>query len=327
MLAVIRTTENGKVKETIMYDGSYIKEKGGTALLTAQDCTEYLSCKSQGNTAELFASSDVKTAGITVYTEDNIKNVLYNGKSVEFDLDGKTLKLTGKDSEEVLENDPGSGKGGVRGNESPGGSGGGNNGSNNGGNNSGNNGGNNRGNTDNSVIFTDIKGHWAEDSIIRMAKAGIVKGYGTIFIPDGNITRAELVTMVVRVLNLDTTATDTGFEDVPADSWFAPYIKAALDKGIIAKDTVFRPNDNITREEMSKILSLTNTLLTDTEMTTPDDFTTDYIDENDISDWAKPYAAYASYSALMKGMDDGRFAPKETATRAQATTVLDRILK
>ncbi len=50
--------------------------------------------------------------------------------------------------------------------------------------------------------FTDIKGHWAENEIARVAAKGWVKGYedGT-FKPDQPITRAEAVKLVNAILN------------------------------------------------------------------------------------------------------------------------------
>ena len=46
----------------------------------------------------------------------------------------------------------------------------------------------------------------------------------------------------------------TDFADVAEDSWYAAYVKAALDMGIISKADNFRPDDAITREEMCEIL-------------------------------------------------------------------------
>ena len=173
--------------------------------------------------------------------------------------------------------------------------------------------------------FTDVSNHWAKESIERMASKGIIQGDGTSFRPDDSISRAELVTMAVRTLGLNTSVTDTPYSDVSKDSWYAKYIKAALDAGIISNDSKFRPDDLITREEMSKILSGVSALLSGKDLSIPDSFTMSYVDADQISLWAEEFVKFASYTGLMNGTQGGRFAPKESATRAQVATVIDRM--
>ena len=50
--------------------------------------------------------------------------------------------------------------------------------------------------------YTDIEGHWAKKEIDKLALNGIVTGYSdNSFKPDRNMTRAELVTIINRLLN------------------------------------------------------------------------------------------------------------------------------
>ena len=74
--------------------------------------------------------------------------------------------------------------------------------------------------------FNDISGSWARKYINQAAKAGLVQGYsdGT-FRPNQNITRAETIVMVNRILGRSVSAEDVvggykTFEDVPAGSWY-----------------------------------------------------------------------------------------------------------
>ena len=53
----------------------------------------------------------------------------------------------------------------------------------------------------------------------------------------------------------------------------------------------------------------------------------DYTDKASIADWASDFVAQAAAEGLMQGMDDGRFMPKASATRAQAATVFYRLLR
>ncbi len=320
-MAVIRTSEDGEILEVIMDHGSYVQKADGTKLLASVDPVTSLTYEVDDKTVRVFGSSDVNASETTILVEGEVKNLIYNKKAVEFELEDGVLTMTGVESDTTLEDDPSNDRGGLF-EENSGGAGG-----------AGGAGGSSGIGGDiggGTVVtpgkgFTDTVGHWAEDSISRMADKGIVKGDGASFRPDASITRAELITMVVRALGLTISGTDTGFEDVAADSWYASYIKAALESGLISKDSVFRPNDLVTREEMAKILAGANANLKGEEFKAPEGELS-FADSAAISGWAKPYILYASQNGLMNGMEDGSFAPKASGTRAQVATVLDRIL-
>lgn len=111
--------------------------------------------------------------------------------------------------------------------------------------------------TTGSPVFPDAKNRWSEAFVASTSAAGIIKGYpdGT-FGPDRPVTRAELVTMVVRTLNLSPEGTPP-FRDSLAH-WAERYIAAAAKAGIIAgyPDGTFRPNAPVTRAEAAKIVGL-----------------------------------------------------------------------
>ena len=77
--------------------------------------------------------------------------------------------------------------------------------------------------------FTDIAGHWAEDTITRWADVGIVNGYpdGT-FRPDEPITRAELAKIVTLAFGL-TEKTEQTFADLDPAAWYYDYVICASD--------------------------------------------------------------------------------------------------
>ncbi|HIX93784.1 MAG TPA: S-layer homology domain-containing protein [Firmicutes bacterium] len=77
--------------------------------------------------------------------------------------------------------------------------------------------------------FTDIAGHWAEDTITRWADVGIVNGYpdGT-FRPDEFITRAELAKIVTLAFGLETES-DAPLADCDPDAWYYEYVRTAAD--------------------------------------------------------------------------------------------------
>lgn len=176
--------------------------------------------------------------------------------------------------------------------------------------------------TSDKFVFDDVKGHWSEADVMAMFEAGIVSGVSeTTFEPDRSITRAEFATLVVKALGLDEGEAD--FEDVN-DEWFAPFVGAAAKAGIIAgSDGKFRPNDTITRQEMAVIVVKAYEHLEKSA----DSAELAFSDNEIIADWAKEYVSKAVGAGLISGMGDDMFAPSESATRAQAASVVSRIIK
>ena len=170
--------------------------------------------------------------------------------------------------------------------------------------------------------FTDMAGHWAAADVLAMNKAGIVSGVSdTLFDPDRNITRAEFAAIIARALKLSDKTTD--YKDVN-DEWFAPYVGACSEAGIISGyDGYFRPNDNITRQEMAVIIVNAYSYL---EKAGTNGGIDKFTDKAEIADWAKAAVDTASSVGLISGMGDGTFAPEANATRAQAASIVKRLL-
>lgn len=115
--------------------------------------------------------------------------------------------------------------------------------------------------TNASPVFSDIP----EDAIYynaveALAIHGILNGYpdGT-FGGDKNITRAEMVTVAIRAMDLENSViapAEQQYTDVPAAHWAAGYISLATQLGIVQGDGggTFRPNDNVKHEEAVKII-------------------------------------------------------------------------
>ncbi len=344
MVNVVRTDENGNIRELILNQGSILRRvSDGKVLLEVDGAVGNVGLEMRGETVAITTcqstgnQTTINPDQIFFYADGNVKNVIIDGTYYVFDKDSDgNVSLEDEETDEFQSNDASNDKGGLIGNE----------GGNQGGN-AGNEGGNqggiiggednegNEGDNQGGIItppaddklFHDIDGHWAEDSINAMAEKGVVQGDNGSFRPDASISRAELVTMVVRALQLPVSDTDTGFSDVAENGWYASYVKAALKAGIISADTVFRPNDQVTREEMAKILSVANSLYKQQTLDLSGMDSLSYADASSVSDWAKAYIGYASKHGLMNGMENNQFVPKASATRAQVVTVLDRIFK
>ncbi len=177
---------------------------------------------------------------------------------------------------------------------------------------------------DTKTSFADIAGHWAMNDIEAMAVKGIVNGVtATTFEPDRAITRAEFATLLVKGLGLTSSAT-TGFMDVQTGGWYAPYVNAAANAGlIVGYDGYFRPDDLITREEMAVIIAKAYAFRGGKAAAGS---IGKFADIADISDWARSYVDTVTSAGLISGMTEDTFVPQDNATRAQAVSLLKRLL-
>lgn len=104
--------------------------------------------------------------------------------------------------------------------------------------------------------------------------------------------------------------------------WAGDDIKALADKGIIdgVTATEFKPEENITRAQFAKLLSVALNIKVDQNA---------YISFNDVTpgSWYHDYVAAAVKAGLIKGYSDNIFAPGENITREQMAVIISRVLK
>lgn len=168
--------------------------------------------------------------------------------------------------------------------------------------------------------FTDTAQHWAEGYILQMKERGAVNGFEDgSFRPDQAVTRAEFVKMLCELLQLPT-GEGTLFTDVTADDWFYGVVYAAYDKGIIrgtAADA-FSPNEMITREDAAVIIQRTWPMAAGEAVA--------FADSPEISDYAVEAINALTSAGVLTGYEDNTIAPKASLTRAEAVTMLCRVL-
>ena len=166
----------------------------------------------------------------------------------------------------------------------------------------------------------DITGHWARTGILKAFELGFINGYpDKTFRPNGNITRAEFLTMLVKALNMTSTKA-TSWEDVDRH-WARNQIQIAANNGIAEgfSSTVFGPDQTITREQLAVMLVRGIKLSPATERST-------FRDGGDISSWAVNSIDAASQWKLIQGYGDLSFRPQGPATRAEAVEMIIRAL-
>ena len=182
-----------------------------------------------------------------------------------------------------------------------------------------------------SKAFTDLDAKaWYHEGVDYALTNGLMNGVGGgKFEPDGQLTRAQLVTVLYRAAGEPDTGKQVNpFTDVPDDTWYTKAVIWAANNGIVngvAKNT-FAPDDSITREQIAAMLYR----YAGAEAAKEDKLSA-FPDAAKVSDWAKEALNWAVASGLINGVADANgtanLEPQATATRAQIATILMRWLE
>lgn len=171
--------------------------------------------------------------------------------------------------------------------------------------------------------FTDTVSHWGCTYIDTVARLGLFKGVTeSEFSPNGTMTRAMAVTVLSRLANDTENKSDIPYADVNADAWFRDGVAFAYSQGIVDSGDTFRPDDNITREELADMLY--RFAKNDGKSVSLAEI--DFADNDAISSTCSDGVAYCVNSGIIKGYDDNTFKPDASATRAEVATMIVRFI-
>ena len=149
----------------------------------------------------------------------------------------------------------------------------------------------------------DVKDHWAAEAIRKAIERGYVNGYADFtFRPNAPVSRAEFIKMVVAAIGLDTSSVPQGTK------WYDPYVNAAIRNNLITA-TEYNSGDyntHMTRMEMARVSVRAIGLTASSD---------------------EEYMYLATKNGLITGVGNGKLAETDTTTRAQAVTIIERILK
>ena len=177
--------------------------------------------------------------------------------------------------------------------------------------------------TTNGVMsFKDIANvAWAEEAITYLYATNIISGKDAYtFAPNDNVTRAELVKMLVLGLGLDGTST-VSFNDVSSSAWYAQYVNIAAANGLINGDENgrFNPNVPVSRQDAAVMMyrAIGKTSKTDKAY---------FVDYSEISWYAQDAVDYMCANGVINGIGNGIFAPHKNLTRAQSAKMIYGLL-
>ena len=173
--------------------------------------------------------------------------------------------------------------------------------------------------------------HWAHVGIDFVLKSGLFYGTSdTTFEPDGEMTRAMLVTVLYRLEGQPKPTTENPFSDVAAGTWYTDAVIWAAENKIVngIGGDLFDPDGSVTREQMAAILYRYSVFkgLTMAQGA----FAMTYPDEAGISAYALEAMRWANAEKLINGTElDGTvyLDPQGSATRAQVAAILMRYVQ
>ena len=170
--------------------------------------------------------------------------------------------------------------------------------------------------------YGDTAGHWAESSIERWSGHGIIQGSNGLFDPNGQLTCAQLATILAKLLKLPA-AKDAGFTDNTADAWYYDAINRCAAAGILNGngDGTVTPDAPISRERAMVMLARA---LGIEPIRKPD--LTKYTDAAQVSAYAQGYVAALIEAGIVGGVTADELAPQNNITRAATVTILDRAI-
>ncbi len=189
---------------------------------------------------------------------------------------------------------------------------------------------------------------WYHDGVHWALEQGVMNGIGeNTFDPGGTATRAMIVTMLWRLAGQPQSESPAAFTDVESGAWYAEAVNWAAENGIVKgySDTVFGPNDNVTREQLAVILyrcsnggiesaemiAIVNVLVSlmgmdiNIEDLMPQQEPLPFDDADSVSEWAEDGVYWAWENGILNGKTETLLAPQGNATRAEVATMFMRV--
>ena len=177
--------------------------------------------------------------------------------------------------------------------------------------------------------FADVSGSdWFYNDVRYVYEKGIMDGTGIDrFSPNAPLTRAMIVTILYRMAGSPSVSGSSDFTDVAAGKWFAKAVAWAAANGIVNGygDSLFGPNDPVTREQLAAILYRYAVYGGMTAVTLEENLG-GFADTAQLSAYAIQAMNWAVGQGLING-SGSNLVPKAQATRAQVAAIIHRYLE
>ncbi len=171
-----------------------------------------------------------------------------------------------------------------------------------------------------SELYDDTNDHWAKLAIEAVSNLGWFNGTAErTFSPEVTMTRAMAVAVLGRIEGVDVTGKESKVADVKAGSYYDGYLAWAIENKIVTDaNDGFRPNDNITREEMA--IYMANYIeYKQYKLNLP--LESGFSDIDGLDNTSKQAIKILYNLGIMQGTSANSFSPKMATTRAQMAQI------
>lgn len=169
--------------------------------------------------------------------------------------------------------------------------------------------------------FSDMPENWSTKALESAVANGLLSGADGKIMPDQNLTRAQMATVITRAFGATVKGDLGGFADVKSTDWFSDGMAKAYQMGVIqGSGSLMNPNSAITRQEVFVILARAFRLQP------AETITKTFNDANQIADWAKGEVFAFVNAGYIQGAN-GKLNPKNLISRAEFAQIFDNILK
>ena len=180
--------------------------------------------------------------------------------------------------------------------------------------------------------FADSQRSWAREEISQLSTLGVVNGYpDNTFRPEDTVTRAEFSRLLVSAGGYEEEAqrlqgVHSSFVDMEATAWAIPYVMLGRELGWLqGSGSYFYPENEISRQETAVILGRYLRHEHGEEVGAVEAIA--FSDADTIAGWAREELQLALQAGWLQGFPDGSFRPLEALTRAEAVSILSRLIE
>jgi len=171
-------------------------------------------------------------------------------------------------------------------------------------------------------IFSDIQGHWAEDAMQEAVSRGLLNGVDGKLLPDAAVKSAEIVTILNRALGATITDDISDMKNVPVDAWYRNDVAKAVYLGIVKKTDTRDFNVGANRAQTFEMLSRAFAF----ETTNGGEALAGFTDIGSMTEAQKNAASVLVQQKIVNGTSPGKLSPEGIVTRAQFMTMLLRMI-
>ena len=183
--------------------------------------------------------------------------------------------------------------------------------------------------TEGELPFTDVgPKKWFYEAVKYVWERGLMDGVAPDkFNPNGGMTRAMFVTVLGRLAGTEGSESNP-FPDAKNNTWYSKYVGWAVDQGIINgyEDGTFRPNKNLSREEMAACMARYIDAR-GLNMPRENDAVYEFTDGGKIAHWASDYVDVLRTAGIVRGDNNLNYNPKSNITRAEMATLIGNLIR